>query len=135
MNTFTLQLRDYQRQQRFDDAVSFVAEDASGAFGVQARHARMMSSLVFGLARFRRQAGSWTYLAVPGGLVYFHDNTLSIITRRYFLDSDYDRISRTLTEELLAEETKLSAIKQSLRHMEEDLLKQMWLLRRETGSV
>jgi len=135
VNSFTLQLRDYQRQQSFDDTVSFIGEDASGAFGIQARHARMMSSLVFGLARFRRQAGDWIYLAVPGGLVYFHDNTLKIITRRYFLDSDYDRISHTLTEELLAEETKLSAIKQSLRHMEEDLLKQMWLLRRETGSI
>ena len=135
MNVFTLALHAYQQQQRFDDTESFVGEDASGSFGIQAQHARMMSSLVFGLARFRRGEGDWIYLAVPGGLVYFRDNTLRIITRRYFLDSDYDRISRTLTEELLAEETKLSAIKQSLRHMEEDLLKQMWLLRREIGTI
>ena len=135
MNVFTLQLRDYQHQQRFDDAVSFVGEDASGSFGVMAQHTRMMTSLVFGLARFRRVEGSWTYLALPGGLAYFCDNTLSIVTRRYFLDADYERISHTLTEELLAEETKLSSIKQSLRHMEEDLLKQMWLLRREMRSI
>ena len=135
MSVFTLQLRDYQHQQRFEDALSFVGEDESGSFGVMAQHARMMTSLVFGLARFRRVEGSWTYLALPGGLAYFHDNTLSIVTRRFFLDTDYDRISRTLTEELLAEETKLSAIKQSLRHMEEDLLKQMWLMRRELGRV
>jgi F-type H+-transporting ATPase subunit epsilon len=135
MSVFNLQLRDYQHQQRFEDTVSFVGEDASGSFGILAQHARMMTSLVFGLARFRRVEGSWTYLALPGGLAYFCDNTLSIVTRRFFLDDDYDRISRTLTEELLAEETKLSAIKQSLRHMEEDLLKQMWQMRRELGSV
>jgi len=135
MKVFTLQLRDYQHQQQFDDTVSFVGEDDSGSFGILAQHTRMMTSLVFGLARFRRLEVGWTYLALPGGLVYFRDNILSIVTRRYFLDADYDRISRTLTEELLAEETKLSAIKQSLRHMEEDLLKQMWLLRREMGPV
>lgn len=135
MSNFTLQLRDYQHQQRFEDTVSFVGEDASGNFGVMARHARMMTSLVFGLARFRRVEGSWIYLALPGGLAYFSDNTLNIVTRRFFLDADYDRISHTLTEELLAEEIKLSTIKQSLRHMEEDLLKQMWSLRREMTSV
>ena len=135
MTAFTLLLRDYQHQQAFEDTVSFVGEDDSGSFGVQAQHARMLTSLVFGLARFRRTQGGWTYLALPGGLAYFRDNTLTIVTRRFFLDQDYDRISRTLTEELLAEETKLSAIKQSLRHMEEDLLKQMWLLRREMRSI
>jgi len=135
MSVFTLQLRDYQHQQRFEDTLSFVGEDDSGSFGVKAHHARMMTSLVFGLARFRRSEDGWTYLALPGGLAYFRDNTLNIITRRFFLDADYDRISHTLTEELLAEETKLSAIKQSLRHMEEDLLKQMWSLRREIGPV
>jgi len=135
MQTFTLMLRDYQRQQRFEDTISFVGEDDSGSFGVQAQHTRMMTALVFGLARFRRTAGGWTYLALPGGLAYFRDNTLTIVTRRFVLDQDYERITHTLTEELLAEETKLSSIKQSLRHMEEDLLKRMWLMRRETGSV
>ena len=135
MSVFTLELRDYQHQQRIEDTESFVGEDASGSFGILAHHARMMTSLVFGLARFRRVEGTWTYLALPGGLAYFRDNSLRIVTRRFFLDDDYDRISRTLTEELLTEETKLSAIKQSLRHMEEDLLKQMWQMRRELGSV
>ena len=135
MNTFRLILRDANHSETFEQVSSFVAEDDSGSFGVMAQHTRMMTSLVFGLARFRRVEDSWTYLALPGGLVYFRDNTLTIVTRRFFMDQEYDRISRTLTEELLAEETKLSAIKQSLRHMEEDLLKQMWLLRREIGTV
>ena len=135
MNVFTLALRDYQHQQRIEDAVSFIGEDDSGSFGVQAHHTRMMTSLVFGLARFRRRDANWTYIALPGGLSYFHQNSLTIVTRRFILDEDYERITHTLTEELLAEETKLSAIKQSLRHMEEDLLKRMWLLRRELGSV
>jgi len=62
MNVFTLLLRDYQHQQRFEDTVSFVGEDNSGSFGVLAQHTRMMTALVFGLARFRRLDAGWTYV-------------------------------------------------------------------------
>jgi F-type H+-transporting ATPase subunit epsilon len=126
MNTFTLRLRDATRSEDIAGISSFVGEDASGSFGVLAGHARMMTSLVTGLARFRTGESAWRYLAVPGALLYFHDGILTLCTRRYLLDDDYMRIITALQEQLLAEEEKLHTMKQSLHRMEEEVLRHMW---------
>lgn len=137
-HVFSLQLRDYQQQTRVEDVESFVGEDSSGSFGIMAHHARMMTSLLFGLARYRQAGSDWTYLALPGGLMYFRDNTLTLISRRIYIDQDFDRISHTLTEQLLEEEQQMASAKRSLERMEEELLRQIWLLGkegRETGNA
>ena len=133
MNGFTLMLQDATRSQQIKGVSDFIAEDASGSFGIRARHARMITSLSVGLARYRIQNGPWQYLAMPGALLYFHDNTLSISTRHYLQDDDYDRISNALAEQLLAEEEEMRATKESLRHMEEEILRRMWELGRKGG--
>jgi F-type H+-transporting ATPase subunit epsilon len=130
MNTFNLTIRDATQSERFDHVNSFIGEDTSGSFGIQANHARIMSSLVFGLARFRQNDAPWQYLAMPGALLYFIDNELIINTRRYFIDTDYQRISTALQEQLLAEEQSMKSMKDSLHHMEEEVLKRMWELGR-----
>ena len=53
MNTFILHLQSGTQYERIDDAVSFIATNASGSFGIQAGHARIMTALTIGLARFR----------------------------------------------------------------------------------
>lgn len=126
MNTFTLMLQDATRSEEIPGVTSFVGEDASGSFGILAGHARMMTSLVIGLARFRLGEDTWKYLALPGALLYFHDNTLTLGTRRYLVDDDYMRISQALRQQLLAEEAMLHTIKQSLHSMEEEVLKRLW---------
>lgn len=126
MKSFTLALQDAARTERINDVTSFVGEDASGSFGILAGHARMMTSLVFGLARFRIDKNPWQYLALPGAVLYFRDNELSLSTRRYLIDDDYERISSALQEQFVAEETELHAMKKSLHHMEEQLLKRLW---------
>lgn len=126
MKTFTLRLRDATRSEDIAGVSSFVGEDASGSFGVLAEHARMMTSLVTGLARFRTGESDWRYLAVPGALLYFHDGILTLCTRRYLLDDDYMRIITALQDQLLAEEEKLHTMKQSLHRMEEEVLRHMW---------
>lgn len=130
MKTFNLTLRDSTSTQHFEQATSFVGEDASGSFGIQANHARLMASLVFGLARFRIADDPWQYLAMPGALLYFVDNTLTINTRRYLIDTDYQRISTALEEQLLTEEEELKSMKDSLHRMEEEVLRRMWQLGR-----
>ena len=125
-----MMLQDSSSAQRIDDVVSFVGADASGSFGLQADHARFMTCLELGLARFRRQDGAWQYLALPGGVLYFNDNTLSLCTRRYFLDSDYERITETLTKQLLAEEAELQEVKMSLAQLERKVLQRLWRLER-----
>jgi F-type H+-transporting ATPase subunit epsilon len=128
MKTFTLELHDASHMHRVDGVVSFVAEDASGSFGLMAGHARFMTSLGFGLARFRRRQGGWHYIAMPGAVLYFAADRLWIGTRRFVLDDDYNRISRLLREQLLTEEQALRNTKRSLRRMEEELLRRLWQL-------
>ncbi len=131
MKSFSLRLQDATHAEEITGVTSFVGEDSSGSFGILAGHARMMTSLVIGLARFRVGNQAWQYLALPGAVLYFHDNVLTLSTRRYLLDDDYMRISRVLEQQLLAEEEKLHAMKESLHHMEEEILKRLWKMGRK----
>lgn len=134
MRTFTLHLQDATRAEAISGVSSFVGEDASGSFGILAGHARILSVLVTGLARFRVGDAPWRYLALPGAVLYFRDDVLTLSTRRYLLDSDYRRISRALQQQLLAEERRLQATRQSLHEMEEAVLRRLWEMgRRGTG--
>ncbi len=133
MRTFTLILQDATHTQQTKQVTSFVGEDATGSFGILAGHARMMTSLVFGLARFRTGENAWQYLALPGAVLYFNNNELSLSTRRYLVDDDYERISIALREQLLAEENELRELKKSLHHMEEEVLKRLWEIGHEGG--
>ena len=133
MNAFVLNLFDAVHEQRFTDVRSFVGEDASGCFGIQAHHARFMTTLVFGLARFRRTTEDWHYLALPGAVVYFNNNELTISTRHFLVDTDFERISLLLEQHLIAEEENLHATKESLHKMEQAMLKRMLALKRKTG--
>jgi F-type H+-transporting ATPase subunit epsilon len=125
---FTLQLYDSRRAERIEGVSSFVGEDASGSFGILPGHTRMMTTLLFGLARFRCGEQAWRYLAMPGAVLYFADNTLNIACRHYLIDEDYERISQELAEELMAEEEQLHELRDSLKRMEEAMLKRMWEL-------
>jgi F-type H+-transporting ATPase subunit epsilon len=135
MNTFALNLHAATGNERFADVRSFVGEDASGSFGLMAGHTRFMTSLVFGLARFADSAGSWRFLALPGGMLYFHENEMTISTRHYLIDADYARISSAIDEQLVAEEETLYDVKQSLRRMEEEMLRRLWEMRRDGAGL
>lgn len=125
MKTFTLTLRDNARSEDIDGVISFVGEDASGSFGILADHARLMTTLVFGLARFCTAPGAWRYLAMPGAVLYFDRNRLILNTRRYLLGDDYEDMSRALVEQLAQEERSLAEMKQTLHEVETHVLKQM----------
>jgi F-type H+-transporting ATPase subunit epsilon len=131
MKSFILRLQDATQSEEIAGVTSFVGEDASGGFGILAGHARMMTALIIGLARFRIDDGTWRYLAVPGAVLYFHENVLTLSTRRYLLDDDYMHISLALRQQLLTEEEKLHTMKESLHHMEEGVLKRLWEMGRK----
>ena len=132
MNAFTLQLNDATHEQRIAGVTSFVGEDASGSFGIRTNHARFMTTHVFGLARFRQAEEDWQFLALPGAVLYFNDNELTISTRHFLIDTDLDRISTLLEQQLIAEEENLRATKASLHKMEQAMLNRLWKLRRKT---
>lgn len=128
VKSFSLRLQDATHSETIPAVTSFVGQDASGSFGIRPGHERIMTSLIFGLARFRTETSDWNYLALPGALLYFHDDTLTLNTRHYVLDDDYMRISAAMREQLLAEETELRSLKESLLRMEEEALRRMWRL-------
>jgi F-type H+-transporting ATPase subunit epsilon len=130
MRDFTVQLLSARGAQRIDEVTAFIGEDASGSFGLLAGHARFMTALRPGLARIRVGKQPWQYVAVPRALLYFVDNVLTLTTRRYVIDNDYERISRTLQQELMVEEQELRSVRRSLQAMEEHLLKRLWQLGR-----
>lgn len=135
MNTFVLHLQSGTQYERICDAVSFVAADDSGSFGVLAGHARIMTCLATGLARFRTADGTWRFLALPGAVLYFADNELYVNTRRYLHDPDYQRVSAAWREELQAEEEKLRTVTESLNRLEDEMLKRLWIMQRETRGA
>lgn len=134
MTAMTLHLESPVRHEQFDDVSSFVAEDASGSFGILPGHERLLTVLEFGLARFRNSGGPWQYVAAPGAVVYHAAGELHFSTRHYVLGNDFEKIQDALRQELMAEERALEEIKQSLRGLEEAMLKRIWEMgRRRRG--
>lgn len=125
MNTFEVQLLATDRGETIAGVASFVGEDASGSFGLMARHQRFMTVLAFGLARLRLADGSRRYLGLPGGLLYFVENELRISTRRYLVGTDATAIAGTLTQQMLAEEQALTLTRQKLHRLEAEMLQHM----------
>ena len=134
MNTFPMHLEGTTQYERIEKVISFIGEDDSGSFGILPGHARMMTLLRFGLARFRVLGEEWEYLALPGALAYFLDGELHLTTRHYLRDKDCDRITTALEQELLVEEENLQLVKQSLHRLEEEMFKRLWKLKR-TGET
>lgn len=130
MRSFVLHLQDATHYERVDHVTSFVGQDDSGLFGILADHARMMTVLALGLARYRTTDDRWHFLAVPRGLLYCVDNNLYLSARRYIHDDEYIRISQALEEQLVTEETALRTIKDSLHQLEEEMFKRLWRMGR-----
>jgi F-type H+-transporting ATPase subunit epsilon len=128
-----MRLCDATDRQTIEDVTLFVGMDATGSFGIQANHGRFMTTLVFGLARFRRHEDDWRYLALPGGVLYFKNNELTVSTRHFLIDTDIERISTLLDRQLIAEEENLRATRLSLHRMEQAIIKQMVSLQRKPG--
>jgi len=125
LSGFCIHLHDSVFVRRVDKVSSFVGEDASGRFGLRAGHVRFMTCLEYGLCRFSTVDGVWHYLAIPGGVLYFFNNVLSLYARRYFLDTDYERILETLEHDLMADERNLETIRQSIDRLEKAVLQRI----------
>lgn len=130
MNTFILNLQSSIQFEQLNNVVSFVGEDSSGSFGILAGHSRMMTCLKFGLSWFRSETNEIEYLALPGAMLYFVDNQLFINTRHYLRSKNYQTMVAALEHELFEEEKDIQSIKESLRRLDEEILKRLWELKR-----
>ncbi len=125
MKYFTITIRSTQQTDDINNVFSFVGEDDSGSFGILAGHARIMTSLVTGLARFKVKNEPWQYLAMPGAILYFVDNKLTLITRRYLKSANYEKLASGLKEILLIEEEQLIDMKENILRLEKEMLKRL----------
>jgi F-type H+-transporting ATPase subunit epsilon len=125
MTNLVLCLESPARCQRVERVASFVAEDASGSFGIEPGHEPLVTVLDFGLSRFRGESASWQYLAAPGAVLFLDGKELHFATRRYVLGDDFATIQATLREQIRAEERDLQAIKNSLRDLEQEMLRRL----------
>jgi F-type H+-transporting ATPase subunit epsilon len=128
MSAFTLHLQSATQYARLENVESFVARDASGAFGVLARHERMMTALAYGMARLREAGGAWRYVALPGGLAYFVDGELYISARRFVLGDDYASVAAAVERTLQAEDRALRSLKESVARLEREMVRRLWSL-------
>ena len=135
MTTFDMHLHGATQHEHVEHVSSFVGEDASGPFGIQARHGRMMTVLAYGLARYRLGEADWRYLAFPGGVLYFHGNTLHVSARRYLHETDYARISGELLRQLLDEEKQLRGVKENLYRLEQEMFRRLWQMGRDVKAL
>jgi F-type H+-transporting ATPase subunit epsilon len=133
MSGIRLHLESPTRYEFVEDVSSFVAEDVSGSFGILPGHERMVTVIEFGLSRFRIAGGDWQYIAAPGAVVYLLSDELHFSTRRYLRGDDFGTIRASLREQLAAEERALQEVKQSLRGLEQEMLKRLWQIGRRRG--
>jgi len=126
MMPFTLHLQAATKYEKVNNVTSFVGKDLAGQFGIMANHERLVTTLDFGLIKYKTNNGLWIYIALPGGVLHFINNELFISTRQYFIDENYERISDVLENDIRSEESKVKNIRQSLHKMEQEMFKRLW---------
>jgi F-type H+-transporting ATPase subunit epsilon len=125
VKTFSLSLFDTAHTQTIADVVSFSGEDSSGRFGILAERERMITCLAFGMARIHTLSGQVLFIAMPGGVLYFTKNNLTLSTRHFVVSDDFEQIQKILQQEILNEEVQLQKLKQSFHSMETELMKRL----------
>lgn len=125
MKVITVHLQSPSRYERIDSVTSFVGIDASGSFGILAGHERMMTVLESGIMRLRLVGGGYEFLAVAEGLLYFVDNELFISTRKFLKDEDHESLAERFNRMLSGEREEARAMRETIRQMEEELLKHL----------
>lgn len=131
MNDFAVQLLGSDAGETIAGVVSFVGEDASGSFGLMARHARFMTVLTYGLARLRLADGRVRYVGLPGGLLVFDGRELRISTRRYLVGDDADALGQALALLARAEQRALADTLRKLHRLESEMLHRLAELQRD----
>ena len=58
-------------------------------------------------------------------MLYFAADRLTVNTRRYLRDHDYDRISGLLSGQLAREEEELRSLRQNVQNLEQQLLRRL----------
>lgn len=125
MNAITLELLDGCSAKHIDGIASLVAEDASGQFGIQPRHEAMVTVLLPGLLRYRRDSDAWQYLACAGGALVCRSNVVSIVSPRFVTAEHEDQLTSQL-DRMRSTEHELRALdREAQAELERALMKRL----------
>ena len=116
---------DSRGSHQFSDVTKFIGAGEDGQFGVLAGHARMVALLRYGLSRFCDSAGVWRYLVLPGGVLRFAGNRLTVTTVRYFLGDDRDEICQRLADEMEQCDSEVHTARAALSEIERSLVRRL----------
>jgi len=125
MNVFRLTVLDSRGCDEFAEITQFIGADHTGSFGLLAGHQPMVALLRYGLARFCDRYGHWRYIALPGGVLRFTDNHLTLTTVRYFLGDDRALICQQLDAEMARLDSEAHNARATLSEIEQSLVKRL----------
>ncbi len=125
MKSFALTLLDTRGSERFDNVTQFIGADTNGSFGILSGHIHTVVLLRYGLARFTDDEGVLYYLTLPGGVLRFIDNQLTVTTVRYFLGKDRDEICQRLVDEMAQTDSEVYTVRKMLSEIERMLVRRM----------
>lgn len=114
-----------------DPVRHFVAEDATGWFGLLPGHQRFMTALTVGLARLQNEAGEWEYLAFPGALLDIENDVITVLTRRFWRHHQLDEINQMLNQALQQEAQNNAQLRRNLADIEENMLRRIQQLQKQ----
>lgn len=131
VNTFTLNVFQSVGSETIAELVLLSGEDASGRFGIQARHANFMTVLSSGLVKLTFTDQHTEFLAVPGGLLHVQESVATLHTRRCWRGVDAAQMDSLLRQDLEAASRSLHNIKSNLAQIEDTMLRRLMQLERE----
>ncbi len=128
MRTFTLTVMDGAAVTVFENITQCIAADASGAFGIMADHEPAVAVLRYGLLRFCDADGVWRYAAMPGGVLRFERNRLSLMTVTCFIGDARDALVGRLAQEIARADSEARTSRSALNEIEHLIMRRLAVL-------
>ena len=125
MSDFSLLLREPNQHHHIAHVSAFVAEDASGSFGVLPGHLRLITVLEPGLARYKTLDRDWRWIALAKASLYFSDALLLISSQRFLLSDDYESLGPTLEKTLAAAQESRLGANRDIKRIEEAMMRRL----------
>ncbi|MDD2462621.1 MAG: hypothetical protein PHI97_01360 [Desulfobulbus sp.] len=130
MRTFRCRVQDFSHQWESQEALSFIGQDPSGSFGLQAHHETFVTCLRPGLARVHVAEKGWVYIAQPGSVVVFRANVFCLTTSQFILSWERDQLIAHMEEAWQSAHTDVQHTKVSYVQLEQALTKKLWEMNR-----
>lgn len=101
-------------------------EDATGAFGIQPRHAPFVTMLAMSVVTWRDRDGHEHYVAVRGGVLAARNGIVEIATREAVIGDDLEQLEREVLERFRREEQTEQAARGGAARLETAAIRRIY---------